>query len=300
MLQAARARCRAEHRRDRRRHRAQRRARVHRLVIAGSRRATTGSAARTAGESLPGDAVAWRRAGLSARCAGSPSTSPRSPATCGSCRRVRAPASREIRLPAMQPGSSIMPGKVNPSMVEMRDQVCYHVIGLDTAVALAAQARPARAERDDADDRVERAARVDDSARSAEGVPSALHRRSGRRRNARARAARPQHRDRDGAESLYRLRRNGGNRQGVGQDRQDDPHAGSRTRPRRRNTSRRDPLGRRDDARGHRWQGSAWPPRYCSAPRRWCRRKSRTRVSSARRTSACSRRRIAISGKSRS
>ena len=43
----------------------------------------------------------------------------------------------EIRLPAQQPGSSIMPGKVNPVMVENLSMICYHVIGLDTAVAWA-------------------------------------------------------------------------------------------------------------------------------------------------------------------
>ena len=46
----------------------------------------------------------------------------------------------EIRLPAVQPGSSIMPGKVNPVMAEMLNQAMFHVIGCDTTVALAAQA----------------------------------------------------------------------------------------------------------------------------------------------------------------
>lgn len=46
----------------------------------------------------------------------------------------------EIRLPAVQPGSSIMPGKVNPVMAEMLNMTMYHVIGCDTTVALAAQA----------------------------------------------------------------------------------------------------------------------------------------------------------------
>ena len=46
----------------------------------------------------------------------------------------------EIVLPAVQPGSSIMPGKVNPSVPEMVNQVCYQVIGCDTTVALAAEA----------------------------------------------------------------------------------------------------------------------------------------------------------------
>ncbi len=46
----------------------------------------------------------------------------------------------EIRLPAVQPGSSIMPGKVNPSIPEMVNQVCYQVLGCDTTVALACEA----------------------------------------------------------------------------------------------------------------------------------------------------------------
>ena len=46
----------------------------------------------------------------------------------------------EIILPAVQPGSSIMPGKVNPSLAECLDMVCFQVVGIDTAVALAAQA----------------------------------------------------------------------------------------------------------------------------------------------------------------
>ena len=45
----------------------------------------------------------------------------------------------EIALPAVQPGSSIMPGKVNPSVPEMVNQVCYQVIGCDTAVCAAAE-----------------------------------------------------------------------------------------------------------------------------------------------------------------
>jgi aspartate ammonia-lyase len=46
----------------------------------------------------------------------------------------------EIVLPAVQPGSSIMPGKVNPVMAECLDMICFQVIGNDTAVSLAAQA----------------------------------------------------------------------------------------------------------------------------------------------------------------
>ncbi len=46
----------------------------------------------------------------------------------------------EIRLPAVQPGSSIMPGKINPSMAEMTNMVCFQVQGCDQTVMLAAQA----------------------------------------------------------------------------------------------------------------------------------------------------------------
>ncbi len=46
----------------------------------------------------------------------------------------------EIRLPAVQPGSSIMPGKVNPVMAEMLNMVCFQVMGNDTAVSCAVQA----------------------------------------------------------------------------------------------------------------------------------------------------------------
>lgn len=46
----------------------------------------------------------------------------------------------EIILPSVQPGSSIMPGKVNPSMLECMNQVLFHIIGADTAVAYASQA----------------------------------------------------------------------------------------------------------------------------------------------------------------
>jgi aspartate ammonia-lyase len=46
----------------------------------------------------------------------------------------------EILLPAAQPGSSIMPGKVNPSVPEMVNQVCFQVIGCDATVCAAADA----------------------------------------------------------------------------------------------------------------------------------------------------------------
>jgi fumarate hydratase class II len=46
----------------------------------------------------------------------------------------------EIHLPAVQPGSSIMPGKVNPVMAEMLNMACFHVMGDDLTVMMAGQA----------------------------------------------------------------------------------------------------------------------------------------------------------------
>lgn len=46
----------------------------------------------------------------------------------------------ELRLPAVQPGSSIMPGKVNPVLAEMLDMAMFHIQGCDLTVSLAAQA----------------------------------------------------------------------------------------------------------------------------------------------------------------
>jgi aspartate ammonia-lyase len=46
----------------------------------------------------------------------------------------------EILLPVMQPGSSIMPGKVNPVMAECLDMVCFQILGFDATIAMAAQA----------------------------------------------------------------------------------------------------------------------------------------------------------------
>lgn len=45
----------------------------------------------------------------------------------------------EIELPEVEPGSSIMPGKVNPSVPECMSMICVQIIGLDSAIALAAQ-----------------------------------------------------------------------------------------------------------------------------------------------------------------
>src|SRR2546428_1184616 len=52
----------------------------------------------------------------------------------------------EITLPAVQPGSSIMPGKVNPSIAEMVNMVCYQALGSDVTIAAAAEAARAHAD----------------------------------------------------------------------------------------------------------------------------------------------------------
>ena len=46
---------------------------------------------------------------------------------------------REINLPPKQPGSSIMPGKVNPVIPEVVNMVCFRVIGSDQTVTMAAE-----------------------------------------------------------------------------------------------------------------------------------------------------------------
>lgn len=46
----------------------------------------------------------------------------------------------EINLPKMQPGSSIMPGKVNPVMPEMVNQVCFDIMGKDVTISIASEA----------------------------------------------------------------------------------------------------------------------------------------------------------------
>ena len=61
----------------------------------------------------------------------------------------------EINLPPMQPGSSIMPGKVNPVIPEVVNQVCFQVVGNDLTVTMAAEAGQLAAERVRAGHRVQ-------------------------------------------------------------------------------------------------------------------------------------------------
>ena len=90
----------------------------------------------------------------SAACCGrSRSGSTRSPTTCAGCRSGPMTGLAEIHLPDLQPGSSIMPGKVNPVVPEAVCQVVAQVIGNDAADRLRRRGRQPRAQRDAAGDR---------------------------------------------------------------------------------------------------------------------------------------------------
>jgi hypothetical protein len=136
----------------------------------------------------------------------------------------------EIRLPAKQPGSSIMPGKVNPVMVENLAMICYHVIGADTAVAWAAS-------RGQLELNVMMPLMAHEVLESlvAPGqrlppVRARVRRRHRGRRRALRHAARAVERDGHPAGAVHRLRAGCRYRQGGRRDGQDDPRAGQSTR----------------------------------------------------------------------
>ena len=146
----------------------------------------------------------------------------------------------EIRLPDLQPGSSIMPGKVNPVIPEAVTQVCAQVIGNDAAVAFAGSPGQLRAQRVPAGDRPQ-PARVDPAARvgrpgcsptaASPGIEADVER---CRTYAEATPA-GGHR----AQPAARLRAGRRAGEGVGQDRQEHPHPRGRARPRPRGRDRR-------------------------------------------------------------
>ena len=80
----------------------------------------------------------------------------------------------EIRLPSLQPGSSIMPGKVNPVIPEMVAQAAVYVKGQALAVSLAASAGAPGAEHHDAPHRLRDPGRPGPADRHLPGVPGAL------------------------------------------------------------------------------------------------------------------------------
>ena len=136
----------------------------------------------------------------------------------------------EIRLPDLQPGSSIMPGKVNPVIPEVAVQVAGQVIGNDAAITFAASTgnfelnvalpliatQPARVDRAARDDR-ERATSTSASTAS-RPMPSDARRSSSDRHHL------------DGAEPDHRLREGRRAREGSPQDGQDDPRGRPRAR----------------------------------------------------------------------
>ena len=134
----------------------------------------------------------------------------------------------EIQLPAVQPGSSIMPGKVNPSVPEMVNQVCYQVIGLRRGDPGRGRRRTTRAERDDAGHRLERAPRHGHPRTGDARARREVRPRHRGRRGARPRTARPQHRAGDRAQPAHRLRADGRDREALGRDR--PPHPRPRAR----------------------------------------------------------------------
>ena len=87
----------------------------------------------------------------------------------------------EIHLPDLQPGSSIMPGKVNPVLPEATLMVCAQVIGNDAAVTVAGASGQLRAQRDDAGD----------GAQPAGVDPAAVHQHAGCSPTAASPASRP-------------------------------------------------------------------------------------------------------------
>ena len=128
----------------------------------------------------------------------------------------------EINLPALQPGSSIMPGKINPVIPELAAMVSFQVVGYDTAVALAVQAgqlelnvmMPTMAYSVLASITI-----MTNMLRQFTDFCIKRH----HRQSAAHRLLRPEHGvARDSTESLYWLRQGGGDCEGIGEDRQVD------------------------------------------------------------------------------
>jgi aspartate ammonia-lyase len=142
----------------------------------------------------------------------------------------------EIALPAAQPGSSIMPGKVNPSVPEMVNQVCFQVMGCDTTIMMGCEA-----------------GQLELNVMMPVIVWNALHASTILREAVKVlrtrcvdgiAADRPRARellDRSTAaataQPVYRICGDGRDREGVGQERPADPRARARARTARRETA---------------------------------------------------------------
>ena len=155
----------------------------------------------------------------------------------------------EIALPEVQPGSSIMPGKVNPVIPESVCQVAAQVIGNDATIAVAGQSGNFRDKRHDASGRLQPAP-IDRPAGCGLAEPRRPVRRRDRRHRTGAGAGREGTGHRDDACSAHRLRRRGGHRQGSSRERKDRKRGGdAEDRPRSRG-ARQDPGPQLHDGAG--------------------------------------------------
>ena len=197
-----------QHGRDRDRHRHHRRSRATRAAVRVTSRRSPGSPS--------------RRRPTSSRPRATPARSCRSRASlkrnavklskiCNDLRLLSSGPQAgfgEINLPPRQAGSSIMPGKVNPVIPEVVNQVAFAVVGADVTVTMAAEGGPAAAQRLRAGHRA-RSAAVDHL--DAPGVRDAARqlRRRHRPRTASAspRSVAPQRRRRHRPHAVHRLRR---------------------------------------------------------------------------------------------
>ena len=139
----------------------------------------------------------------------------------------------EIHLPDLQPGSSIMPGKVNPVLPEATLMACAQVIGNDTAITVAGASGGVRAQRHAAGDGPQHPRVGDPAGRGHPAAGRPLRRRHRGRRGAVARAGRGLAVDRHAAQPLHRLRGGGRRREAVDQGAPPDPRGGHRAGPRR-------------------------------------------------------------------
>jgi aspartate ammonia-lyase len=136
----------------------------------------------------------------------------------------------EISLPAVQAGSSIMPGKVNPVIPEVVNQIAFEAIGNDVTVTLAAEGRPAAAECLRADHRAQPVREPDAPRRGLPHARRALRERHRGQSRARAAPARRFHRPGRCAQSPDRLRAR--KRGGAGRAGQRAPRLRPRARAR--------------------------------------------------------------------
>ena len=153
----------------------------------------------------------------------------------------------EIRLPDLQPGSSIMPGKVNPVAAEAVNQVCAQVIGNDAAIAFAGSAGQPRAQRDAPGHGPQPAGVDPDPGRRVPHLRPHLRDRDHRRRGALPPLRRAVPPDRHLAGAGHRLRHHRRGLQAGHEGRQDGQGGRGRAGPPRRGRRRQGPRRRGHD-----------------------------------------------------